>query len=107
MTVKRSTQPLLVEVVSDETNATAKDEQTIQTPYLDALIRLFTAKSTAIAKQINEADGNTTVNVEDEGILLGSGDLLHSEGIIEKSMAREVLQDVLLNELDTKIRVVN
>ncbi len=35
VTVKRSTQPLLVVVVSNETNAMAKDKQTIQTPYLD------------------------------------------------------------------------
>lgn len=40
-------------------------------------------------------------------ILLRRRHLLNSEGIVEKTVAGEVLLDVLLDELDTKIRVVN
>ena len=40
-------------------------------------------------------------------ILLGSGDLLDGEGVVEKAMARAVLAHVLLHELDTEIGVVD
>lgn len=40
-------------------------------------------------------------------ILLRRCDLLNSEGVVEKTVAGEVLLDVLLDELDTKIGVVN
>ena len=40
-------------------------------------------------------------------ILLRRRYLLNTEGIVEKTMAREVLLDVLLDELDTEIGIVN
>lgn len=40
-------------------------------------------------------------------VLLGGGDLLDGEGIVEQGMGREVLQDVLLDKLHTEIWVVD
>ena len=40
-------------------------------------------------------------------ILLGNGNLLDSESVVEQTVAREVLAHVLLHELDTQIRVVD
>ena len=40
-------------------------------------------------------------------ILLGRSDLLNSKSIVEQSVAREVLANVLLHQLDTEIRVVD
>jgi hypothetical protein len=40
-------------------------------------------------------------------VLLGCRDLLHAEGIVEQAMAWEVLHDVLLDKLDTVIRIVH
>ena len=40
-------------------------------------------------------------------IVLGSGDLLDGEGVVEQAMAREVLAHILLHELDTEIGVVD
>lgn len=45
--------------------------------------------------------------METYGILLGRGDLLDSESVVKQAVAREVLVNVLLDELDTKIRVVD
>jgi hypothetical protein len=44
---------------------------------------------------------------ETYGILLGSGHLLDSKGIVEEGVTREVFLDILLDELNTKIRVVH
>ena len=40
-------------------------------------------------------------------ILLGSRHLFNSKGVVEEAVAGEVLLDVLLDELDTKIGVVD
>ena len=40
-------------------------------------------------------------------ILLGRGDLLNGKGIVEQTVAREVLKNVLLDELNTQIGVVD
>jgi len=40
-------------------------------------------------------------------ILLRGSNLLDSEGVIEQAVAREVLTNVLLDQLDTQIRVVD
>ena len=40
-------------------------------------------------------------------ILLRGSHLLNSEGVVEQAMAGEVLADVFLDKLDTKIRVVD
>ena len=39
-------------------------------------------------------------------ILLGGGHPLDGKGVVEQAVAREVLANVLLHELDTEIRVV-
>jgi hypothetical protein len=71
-------------MVSDETNAAAEHEQTVQSTnlkerqsaviasevdialYLDVLIRFLGSESTTIAQQIHEANRDATINVEDE-----------------------------------------
>ncbi len=58
-------------------------------------------------KQINETDGNTAVDVEDEIRLLAGGDLLHLEGVLQQRGLREVLQGELLDERDPLVRVVD
>jgi hypothetical protein len=66
VTVQWCTQPLLVEVVADETDASSKDEQPVQRANLDVLICFFRREGTRVAKEVDEADGNATVDVKDE-----------------------------------------
>ena len=78
-----------------------------QEAYLDVLISLIGRERTAVAEQVDEADGNAAIDVEDESILLRRRDLLDSERVVEQAVAREVLAHVLLHELDTEIGVVD
>jgi hypothetical protein len=107
MTVKTSTQTLLVEEVSNKTNASAENEKTVKDTHLEVVLSLLSRESAAVADEINKADGNATVDVENQVILLGSSNSLDSEGVVEKLVAGEVVQDVLLDELDTEIGVVS
>jgi hypothetical protein len=115
-------------MVSNETDATTEDEQAIQSTDLDVLISLLWCESTTVSQEIDEAHGDATVNVEDElenqrhrqqtkhKIIIirqhtvsffSGGNLLDGKSIVQQAVAREVLDNVLLHELDTQIRVVD
>jgi hypothetical protein len=49
MSVKGRTEPLLVEVVSDEANAAPKDKETVEGPDLDVFIGFFGGEGAAVA----------------------------------------------------------
>lgn len=52
--------------MSNETNATAENEEAVERTNLDVLVCFLTGESTAVAQQVDEADGNATINVEDK-----------------------------------------
>lgn len=106
VTVQTSAQSLLVQVVGNETNATAQHEQTVQDTHLQVVLGLLGGESARVAEQVNEADRDTAVDVEDEVVLLGRGHRLDGYGIVEQLVGGEVLGHVFLDELDTQIRVV-
>lgn len=106
MTVQTSAETLLVEVVGNQTDATAQDEETVEDTHLHVVLNLLAGEGTAVAHEINEADSNAAVDVQDEVVLLRGGDSLDSNGVVEKLGAGEVLLDELLDQLNTEVRVV-
>lgn len=52
-------------VVADKTDATSKDEKTIQCPDLGVLICFFWGESAAVSQKINEAHSDATVHIQD------------------------------------------
>ena len=75
--------------------------------YLDVLIGLVGGEGAAVAEQVDEADGDAAVNVEDQVVLLRGCHRLDSERVVEQAVAREVLAHILLHKLHTQIRVVD
>jgi len=63
MTVERSAEALLVQVMANETDAATEDEQTIEGTNLDILVSLFWGEGTAVSQQVDEADGNAAIDV--------------------------------------------
>ena len=63
MTVERSAEALLVQVMANETDAATEDEQTIEGTNLDILVSLLWGKGTAVSQQVDEADGNAAIDV--------------------------------------------
>jgi hypothetical protein len=106
MPVKASAQPLLVEEVGNQTDTSAENEETVEHTHLQVVLSLLVGESTTVADKVNKADRNATVNVEDEVVLLRCRYRLDSKRVVEQLGAGEVLLDVLLDELDTKIGVV-
>lgn len=66
MAVQRRTEAFLIEVVADETDRAAENEQAVQRADLDVFIRFLGGKCARVTQEIDETDGNTPVNVEDE-----------------------------------------
>lgn len=106
MTVQSGAQSLLVEVVRNQTDATTEDEQSVQNTHPHVVLDFLTRESAAVAHQVHEADGNAAVNVQDQVVLLRGGDRLDGNRVVEQLGAREVLLGILLDQLDTEIRVV-
>lgn len=104
--VQASAQTLLVEVVGNQTNGATQHEQTVEDTHAHVVLDLLVGEGTAVAEQVNEADSNTAVDVEDQVVLLRGGDSLNSNGVVEQLGAGEVLLDKFLDQLDTEIGVV-
>ena len=107
MSVQTSAQSLLVEVMGNETDRTTEDEQTVEDTHLEVVFGFLGAESAGVAEQIDEADGNTTVDIEDKVVLLRRGNGLNGEGVVEELGGWESGLDELLDERDTEIGVVS
>lgn len=106
MAVKTGAQALLVKVVGNETDGATEHEQTVEDAHAHVVLALLGGEGTAVAEEVNKADSDTAVDVEDQVVLLGGGDGLNGDSVIEQLGAGEVLLDELLDELDTEIGVV-
>ena len=107
MPVETSAQPLLIQEMGNETDTPAENEETVEDTHLEVVFSLLRGERAAVAHQVNKADSNAAVDVENEVVLLGRCDRLDCKSVVEHLEAREVLVHVLLNELDTKIGVVS
>lgn len=106
VSVKTGTQALLIEVVGNQTDTATQDEETVKDTHLHVVLNFLGGEGTGVAHEVNETDSNATVNVQDQVVLLRGGDGLNSDGVVEQLGAGEVLLGELLDQLDTKIRVV-
>jgi len=106
MSVETSAESLLVEEMGNETNAATKDEKTVEDTHLKVVLGLLGGESATVAEQVDEANGDTSINVQDQVVLLAGGDGLDGLGVVEKGSVWEVLMNVLLDERYTQVRVV-
>jgi hypothetical protein len=106
MPVETSTQPLLVEEVGNETDTSAEDEETVKNTHLEVVLSFLAGERTAVTDEVNEADSDAAINVENQVVLLRCCDGLDGQRIVEQLGAGEVLLDVLLDKLDAEIGVV-
>jgi len=70
MSVQAGAQSLLVQEMCNQTDTAAEDEETVEDTHAEVVFRLFRRESTAVAEQIDEADGDTAVDVEDQIVFL-------------------------------------
>ena len=94
-------------MVANEADTAPEHEETVESANADVLVCLISAKGAAVSQEIDEADGNAAIDVEDEGVLLGSGDLLDGKSVIKQRVTGEVLDNIVLDEFDAQIGVVD
>ena len=106
MSIQASAETFLIQVMGNETDASAQHEETVQHTHVEVIFGFFGAEGTAVAHEVHEADSYTTVDVQDQVVFLAGGDGLDGDSVIKHLAAGEALLDEFFDELDTEIRVV-
>jgi hypothetical protein len=100
------THSLLVQEVGNETNGTTQDEKTIENADGQVLLGLLGRERSTLSEQVNEADGNATIDVQDQVVFLRGGDGLNGNSVVKQLVGGEVLEHKVLDQLDAQIGVV-
>ena len=106
MTVQTGSQTLLIEVMGDQTDASAQDEESVQDTHVQVVFGFFGAEGAAVAHEIHEADGDAAVDIEDEIIFFGRGHGFDGDSIVEHFAAGEALLDEIFDQLHAEIGIV-
>ena len=92
--------------MGNQSDASAEDEQAVQDTHVEIVLGFFGAEGSAVAHQVDETDGNASIDVEDEVIFLRCSDGLNGNGVVEHLATREALVDEFFHKLDTEIWIV-
>jgi hypothetical protein len=92
--------------MGNETDGTTQDEKSIKNTNRQILLGFFSGERTTVSQHVDEADGDAAIHVQDQVVLLGSGDGFDSNGVVKELVRREVLHNKVLDKLDTQVRVV-
>ncbi len=101
------TYAFLIQEMGNQTNGSTQDEETVQNTHAEVILSLLWRERATVAEKVYKADGNTAVHVQDQVVLLGGGDSLDGDGIVEELVGSEVLHDELFDKLNTEIGVVS
>jgi len=107
MPVQTGPQAFLVEVVRNKTDGPTKDEETVEDTVFKVVFGFLGREGTAVADKIDEADGDASINIQDQIVLLTGGDGLDGKSVVKELVRREVLEHVVLDQLDAEIGVVS
>mmetsp|Transcript_13165 Transcript_13165/g.52746 ORF Transcript_13165/g.52746 Transcript_13165/m.52746 type:complete len:1108 (+) Transcript_13165:373-3696(+) len=97
---------LLVEVVADEADGAAEDEEAVEAAVGDELVGFLDGEGAAVPEEIDEADGDAAVDVEDEVRALGGRDLFDAEREVEGRGLGEVFFGEVLDDDDAHVGVL-
>lgn len=82
MPVQGLFEQLLIQEVPNESDRSSEDEETVEGASLEVLGRLLLGEGTRAVEEIAEGGGDASVDVEDERVLLGGGDVLDTESVV-------------------------
>lgn len=100
-------QPLLVQVVTNETNASSEDKHPVERSGLDVRLGLVFGEAATVSKKIDKADRDAAVHVQDQVRFLTCGDTLRLKSIVQHSCLGEVVLGKLLHQGHALVRVVD
>ena len=76
-----------MKMVTNETNAVTEDKQPVERPDLDVLVRVFGGEGATVPEEIDKADRDAAVDVENELWLTKS---VKPEGVVKAKKRRTV-----------------
>ena len=107
MSVKPGPQSLLIQVMGNQTDASAQYKEPIQHTHVQVIFRFLRAESAAIAHHVDETHRDTAINVEDQIVFFGGGDSFDGNGVVEHFARGEVLLHKFFDEFDSEIGIVS
>lgn len=81
-------------------------KQPVQHTHAEIIFSFFGAESAAVAHEVDKADGDAAVNVEDQVVFFRGRDCFDGDGVFEHFAAGEALLDEFFDELDPEVGVV-
>ena len=66
MPIQARPQSLLIEVMRNETDRAAQHEEAVEHAVVEVVLGLLGTEGAAVAEEVDEADGDAAVDVEDE-----------------------------------------
>ena len=97
MSVQTGPKTFLVKVMRNQANTPTKHEQAIEDTHIHVVFGFLGTEGPAVPHQINKADCDAAVDIENEVVLLRRSDGLNSNGVVEHLAAREALLDELFD----------
>lgn len=98
-------QPLLVEVMSNQSRSASEHENRVECAVEDVFVGFFTGERPTRAHEVDKAHGNAPVHVENEVGFLRRGDAFHLQCVVEQRAARKVFAHVFLDDRNTHVGV--
>ena len=93
MSVKTGSQTLLVKVMRNQANTPTKYEQSVEHTHVQVVLGFLGTEGAAVSHQINKANCDAAIDVENQVILLRGSDGLDSDGVVKHFAAGEALFD--------------
>jgi hypothetical protein len=92
---------------TNEANAAAEDKQTVDGTHINVFLCLLPGEAARVAEHVNKRHGDHSVHVQNQVGLLGGGDFLHLEGVVQQGGGAEVFQHKFLDDLNSHVWVVD
>lgn len=87
VSVKRLLEHLLINEVPNKPDRSTQHKQSVQRADLEVLCRLFRGERSGAVEEIAEGSGDGAVDVQDERVLLGGGDGLDTDRVVQRGAA--------------------
>mmetsp|Transcript_117758 Transcript_117758/g.377784 ORF Transcript_117758/g.377784 Transcript_117758/m.377784 type:complete len:469 (-) Transcript_117758:1060-2466(-) len=103
--VERLLEAELIQVVADEADGAAQDEEAVEAAEGHQVVALLPREGAARPDHVNERHGDATVHVQDEVRALAGRELLNLQGEVQHRGGLEVLLGIVLDEFHALVRV--
>ncbi len=106
MPIQASPQSLLIQIMRNQSNTPTQHEQPVQHAHIQVIFSFLRAESATVTHEIDEADSDAAVDVEDQVVFFGGGDGFNGDGVLEHFAAGKAFLHEFFDEFDAQVGVI-